>query len=201
MAGRRQVVEGRRARTSHFEQEVEMTPVSHPSHRQGGEAGGRLPRTYPGQGPALRTLPPSLVSPTPLLEEHTRTSSPHISADNLRRLQDIVEAQKSFLKFQQMREVLLAPGRGDTRSSDSDKENSVVVTTSRSGRQRKVASLRVEAKEGEQAKEGGEVERRRKRRSPAEFTSQEVPPPPVKSPRCHLLTYSPTLPPHLTPHL
>lgn len=189
MAGRRQVVEGRRARTSHFEQEVEMTPMSHPSHRHGGEGGGRLPRTYPGQGPALRALPPSLVSPTPLLEEHTRTPSPHISAGNLRRLRDIVEAQKSFLKFQQMREVLLAPGREvllaptDTRNSDSDKENSVTVTTSRSGRQRKVANLRVEGGTGEKARGEEEVEKRRKRRSPAEFSSQDLPPLPVKSPR------------------
>ena len=98
--------------------------------------------------------------------------SPRITEESLRKLQDIVEAQKNYLKFHEMRNILL-----ETRNSDSDKENSITVSTSRSGRVRKIAKLRKST--GEKGQDGDET---RKRKSPVELTRQEQPSP-VKSPR------------------
>ena len=173
MTSRQKVVGGRPSKASHFVQEVEMIPVAHPPHSRGtGSSKGILPTTFPGQDPVLRTLPTSF---SPKYESDTkdeREESPRITAESLRKLQDIVEAQKNFLKFQEMRNILL-----ETRNSDSDKENSVTVSTSRSGRVRKVARLKKSNEEKNQADES------RKRKSPIEFTTRQEQPLPVKSPR------------------
>merc|ERR1711974_286291 len=167
------VVGGRPSKTSHFVQEVEMIPVAHPSHSRGTRSSkGILPPTFPGQDPVLRTLPTSFSSKYEPDTNYEREESPRITAESLRKLQDIVEAQKNFLKFQEMRNILL-----ETRNSDSDKEDSVTVSTSRSGRVRKVARLKKSNEEKSQADES------RKRKSPIEFTTRQEQPLPVKSPR------------------
>ena len=143
-----------------------------------------LPHAFPGQGPALRRLPLSLASlHTP--SQDREDDSPRISAEALRKLQDIVEAQKSFLKYQEMRSVLLSgagpsAARSESKNSDSDKENSVTVTTSKSGRLRKVAKLRKDAN----VEDAGETENAaKKRKSPSDVVAQELPALPPKSPR------------------
>ena len=134
MTSRQKVVGGRPSKASHFVQEVEMIPVAHPPHSRGtGSSREILPPTFPGQDPVLRTLPASLSSKYEQDTKKEREDSPRITAESLRKLQDIVEAQKNFLKFQEMRNILL-----ETKNSDSDKENSVTVSTSRSGKVRKV---------------------------------------------------------------
>lgn len=175
-----------------------------------------LPRAYPGQNPVLRTLPQHVTNPTLLLEtEEERSESPRISEEALHKLKEIIEAQKAFLKYQEMRKVLesrttrskeeedkqattgindsyghvlqsrtqrrkedIEEGKSEAKNSDSDKENSVTITTSRSGRVRKVAKLR-----REEDSEKGEENPGRKRKSPSEGITIERAPVPVKSPR------------------
>ena len=174
MTSRQRVVGGRSSKASHFVQEVEMVPLAHPPHtRETGSSGGILPPTFPGQDPVLRTLPASYSSKYEVDTEKEREESPRITAESLCKLQDIVEAQKNFLKFQEMRNILL-----ETRNSDSDKENSVTVSTSRSGRVRKVAKLKKSTGEKSQADDES-----RKRKSPVELTTGQEQPSPVKSPR------------------
>ena len=174
MTSRQRVVGGRPSKASHFVQEVEMIPVAHPPHSRGtGSSGGILPPTFPGQDPVLRTLPASLSSKYEQVTKEEREDSPRITSESLRKLQDIVEAQKNFLKFQEMRNILL-----ETRNSDSDKENSVTVSTSRSGRVRKVARLK--ESNGEKSQADNES---RKRKSPIELTTRQEQPSPLKSPR------------------
>ena len=173
MASRQRLVGGRPSKASHFVQEVEMVPLPHPPHSRGtGSRNGVLPSTFPGQDPVLRTLPTSISSKYEPDDKTEMEESPRITEESLRKLQDIVEAQKNYLKFHEMRNILL-----ETRNSDSDKENSVTVSTSRSGRVRKIAKLRKST--GEKGQDGDET---RKRKSPVELTRQEQPSP-VKSPR------------------
>ena len=173
MTSRQRVAGERPTRASHFVQEVEMMPISHPPHKRETKSNRDiLPPTYPGQDPVLRSLPASVASKYELDAKEELEETPRITADALRRLQDIVEAQKNFLKFQEMRNILL-----EARNTDSDKENSVTVSTGGSGRVRKVAKLRKSNDEERLAENES-----RKRKSPVELTRQEQPSP-VKTSR------------------
>ena len=97
--------------------------------RQHSEERG-LVRVRPGQPPLLRALPGELQRQLGESSEGSEAGAElRISDGSRRHLQEIIEAQKCFLKYQEVRAALEAgqagPAPGAVSRADSDKENSV----------------------------------------------------------------------------
>ena len=113
MASYKNVQKGRQQKDSHFSYTTEkMTSLTHPRHPP--SHGGRpdsnrqdvrsVLSVRPDQEPVTRRVPgdPDTGDDVP----DSQSSDVNIPSDALSKLQEIIEAQKAFLKYQEIRDIL-----------------------------------------------------------------------------------------------
>ena len=129
----------REQKATHFEYTVDMKSLTspHPPHnpRPQPRTALAIPSVRPGQEPVLRRVPGNRNK-----DQHSEEEELQISADSFRRLQEIIEAQKGFLKYHEMREILQSGHSSTSEPSHLVKEpkSKSIPTNFKTSKQKKV---------------------------------------------------------------